>query len=231
MRNVGRGEGPTQGAPLPAISRRTYHPHMATPTTLVVRTFSDRAEAHAHAVLRAGEAPRVHAYDDTIGCPIEQLLGALEWTRVVGVLLDDDLLHAGRLTSDTAAAVVERKTAEGRQYLVFGPRLDTLHAFPDDGEVVVDEPGILAIGFGDRALALAHFLRITVGAGAIVAQLGRRAPELRHLRRWLAPIVSELDGPRRLVSGWFAASAAGALFLGEDDDEPSWRYIEVGINS
>ena len=65
----------------------------------------------------------------------------------------------------------------------------------------------------------------------LLAQLGRRAPELRHLRRWLSPIIQELDGPSRLIAGWFAASAGGALFLGEDVGEPSYRYIEVGIDS
>jgi len=209
-----------------------YHPRMTTPTTLVIRTFGDRAEALAHATLRAGEAPRFVAYDDTIGCPVEQLLGALEWTRVVGILPDDDLLHAGRLTADTAAAVVERKQADGsRRFVFLGPRLDTPQALPHDGEVLVDEPGVLALGFGDRATALAHFLRATVGAGAILAQLGRRAPELRHLRRWLPSIVQELDGPRRMIAGWFAASSGGVLFLGEEGEDVSWRYIEVGIDS
>jgi hypothetical protein len=100
-----------------------------------------------------------------------------------------------------------------------------------DGELILNEPGVMAIGFADRANALAHFLRATGGAGALLAQLGRRAPELRHMRRWLATIVQELDGPRRLVAGWFAASAGGGLFIGEDAGEPTWRYIEVGIDS
>lgn len=204
---------------------------MTAPTSLVIRTFTDRAEAFAHCILRAGEAPRLAAYDDTVGCPIEQALGALEWTRVVGILPDDDLIHAGRLTSETAAAVVERRTAEGRQFVFLGPRLDALPLDRYDGELIVDEPGVMAIAFAERANALAHFLRATGGAGGLLAQLGRRAPELRHLRRWLAPIVQELDGPRRLVAGWFAASAGGALFIGDGGDEPTYRYIEVGIDS
>lgn len=204
---------------------------MSAPTSLVVRSFSDRAEALAHCILRAGESPRLLAFDDSVGCPVEQALGALEWTRVVGVLPDDDLLHAGRLTDETAAAVVERKTAEGRRFVFLGPRLDAVQLDAHDGEVILNEPGVMAIGFSDRANALAHFLRATGGAGALLAQLGRRAPELRHLRRWLATIVQELDGPRRLVAGWFAASAGGALFIGEEAGEPNWRYIEVGIDS
>jgi hypothetical protein len=77
---------------------------------------------------------------------------------------------------------------------------------------------------------LAHFLRATAGAGALLALLGRRAPELRHLRRWLGPIIQELDIPRPLVAGWFAASSAGCLF-GLTELEGTYRYIEVGLES
>jgi hypothetical protein len=206
-------------------------PIMSVPTALIIRTFSDHAEALAHCILRAGDAPRLLAYDDTVGCPVEQALAALEWTRVVGLLPDDDLLHAGRLTSETAAAVVERKGAEGRSWVFLGPRLDAAPVDPFEGEHVLDEPGVVGISFGNRALALSHFLRATGGGGTLLAQLGRRAPELRHMRRWLAPIVQELDGPRRLIAGWFAASAGGALFVGDDAGETTHRYIEVGIDS
>ena len=204
---------------------------MSAPTALAIRTFSDHAEALAHCILRAGAAPRILAYDDTVGCPVEQALAALEWTRVVGILPDDDLLHAGRLTSETAAAVVERKIGDSRRWIFLGPRLDAAPVAPIEGEHILDEPGVVGIAFGDRALALAHFLRATGGGGALLAQLGRRAPELRHMRRWLAPIVQELDMPRRLIAGWFAASSGGALFVGEDAGETTHRYIEVGIDS
>jgi hypothetical protein len=60
--------------------------------------------------------------------------------------------------------------------------------------------------------------------------LGRRAPELRHLRRWLGPIIQQLDEPRPLVAGWFAASSAGCLF-GSPGPEPTYRYVEVGLES
>jgi hypothetical protein len=83
---------------------------MTTTQNLVVRNFHDRAEGLAHFMLRAGAAPRFIAIDDQAGCPMDTALAALEWTRVVGILRDDDLLHAGRLTSETAAAVVERKS-------------------------------------------------------------------------------------------------------------------------
>ncbi len=63
---------------------------MTTPQTLTIRTFTDRAEALAHFILRAGEAPRILAFDDAIGCPMDIALAALEWTKVVGILQDDD---------------------------------------------------------------------------------------------------------------------------------------------
>jgi hypothetical protein len=77
---------------------------MTSPQALVVRTFTDRAEGLSHVVLRAGEAPRLLAFDDALGCPVENALAALEWTGAVGILLDDDMLQAARLTSETAAA-------------------------------------------------------------------------------------------------------------------------------
>ena len=136
----------------------------------------------------------------------------LEWTGAVGILQDDDLLHAARLTSETAAAVVERKGQDGRRYVYLGPRLDAPPMDVFEGAILFDEPGVKAVEFTQRAHGLAHFLRATSGAGALLALLGRRAPEIRHLRRWLGSIIQELDLPRPLVAGWFAASSAGCLF-------------------
>ena len=203
---------------------------MTTPQTLSVRSFTDRAEALSHFILRAGEAPRLIAFDDAVGCPLEIALAALEWTRAVGVLPDEDMLHAARLTSETAAAVIERKIDGQRQFIYLGPRLDAPPMDVFEGKVLFDEPGVKAVEFSQRAHAVAHFLRATSGAGALLALLGRRAPELRHLRRWLGPILGELDMPRTLVGGWFAASAAGCL-LAAPDGEPDYRYIEVGLES
>ena len=203
---------------------------MTTPQAVTVRTFTDRAEALAHFILRAGEAPRLLAFDDTVGCPMEIALAALEWTKAVGVLPDEDLLHAARLTSETAAAVIERKVEGQRQFIYLGPRLDAPPMDVFEGKVLFDEPGVKAVEFSQRAHALAHFLRATSGAGALLALLGRRAPEIRHLRRWLGPILGELDVPRTLVAGWFAASAAGCL-LTATDGELNFRYIEVGLES
>ena len=201
---------------------------MAEPSTLVVRTFLDRAEALAHFFLRAGEAPRVIAFDDAVGMPMETALAALEWTNAVGALHDDDLLHAARLTSETAAAVIERKGEAGRRYLYLGPRMDAPPMDVFEGAVIFDEPGVKVVEFSQRAHSLAHFLRATAGVGALLALMGRRPPEIRHMRRWLGPIVQELDAPRLLVAGWFAASSAGCLFSSKED-EPSFRYIEVGL--
>ena len=47
---------------------------MTSPQALVVRTFSDRAEGLPHFVLRAGEAPRLLAFDDVQCCPVENAL-------------------------------------------------------------------------------------------------------------------------------------------------------------
>jgi hypothetical protein len=202
---------------------------MTTTQNLLVRTFNDRGEGLAHFMLRAGEAPRFIATDDQTGCPMETALAALEWTRVVGILRDDDQLHAGRLTSETAAAVIERKTDQGRQFVYLGPRLDAPPMDVFEGAVLYDEPGVKAVEFSQRAHALAHFLRATAGAGALMALLSRRAPEVRHLRRWLGPILQELDAPRPLLAGWFAATAAGCLFAYPEGEAVS-RYIEVGLD-
>src|SRR5215813_11134585 len=202
---------------------------MTTPQTLTIRSFTDRAEALAHFVLRAGEAPRILAFDDAVGCPMDIALAALEWTKVVGILQDDDTLHAARLTNETAAAVIERKGENGRQFVYLGPRLDAPPMDVFEGAVLFDEPGVKAVEFSQRAHALAHFLRATAGVGALLALLGRRAPEIRHISRWFRPIVQELDGNRLWIGGWFAASAAGALF--NSADEPNFRYIEVGLES
>ena len=130
-----------------------YIQHMTSPQTLVVRTFADRAEGLSHFVLRAGEAPRLLAFDDVLGCPVETALAALEWTGAVGILPDDDLLHAARLTSETAAAVVERKGRDGRQFVYLGPRLDAPPMDVFEGAILFDEPGVKAVEFSQRAHA------------------------------------------------------------------------------
>ncbi|HET7043024.1 MAG TPA: hypothetical protein VFI13_13485 [Gemmatimonadales bacterium] len=202
---------------------------MSTATTLVLKTFVDRAEALAHALLRAGEAPRLLAYDEFVGCPMDMALTALEWTSAVGVLQDDDLVHAARLTSETASCVIERRTAGGgRQFVHLGPRMDAPIIDVFEGKVLYDEPGVRAVEFAQRAHALAHFLRATGGAGAILSILSRRAPEVRHLKRWLRPALEALDQPRPMLVGWFSAGGGGTLFH-PVQGENEFRYIEAGI--
>jgi hypothetical protein len=206
--------------PVPATSRQS-------------RTFEDRAEALAHFFLRAGEAPRLLAYDDAVGCPLDQALAAIEWTAAVGILAQDDLIHAARAGPDAAAAVVERKDGEQRVYIYFGPRMDAPPADPYEGTLLYDEPGVRAYIFAHRVHAIAHFLRATQGIGAVVAMLGRRAPELRHIRRWMQALFSEPVGAVRstqLLTGWFATGGAGVLFVPPHRDEP-YSYHEVGIDT
>src|SRR5205823_4585522 len=81
----------------------------------------------------AGEAPRLLAYDDATGCPLDQALAALEWTAAVGILSEDDLIHAARLGADAAAALVERKEGDQRVFIYFGPRMDAPPADPYEG--------------------------------------------------------------------------------------------------
>ncbi len=203
---------------VPAISRTTF-------------TTPDRAEALGRFFQRAGEAPRFVAYDEEMGLPLHNALAALEWTVTVGILTDGDLIHAARLAGETAAAVVERRR-EGRPIFVYlGPRVDAPPADPYEGSLLYDEPGVRAYEFAQRAHALAHFLRATQGVGGVLAVLSRRAPELKHVRRWLgavyqapAPEVSNF-----LLAGWFATSGGGVLFAPAVAGDP-FVYEEVGAS-
>jgi hypothetical protein len=82
---------------------------MTTPQTLTIRTFTDRAEALAHFVLRAGEAPGFWRSTMPSAVRWTSPWRRSRWTKVVGILRDDDTVHAARLTNETAAAVIERK--------------------------------------------------------------------------------------------------------------------------
>src|SRR5256886_6723213 len=56
--------------PLGVTRSHGYNVTMTVPaTSRQTRTFEDRADALAHFFLRAGEAPRLLAYDDAVGCP------------------------------------------------------------------------------------------------------------------------------------------------------------------
>lgn len=201
---------------VPAISRSTH-------------TAPDRADAWGHFFQRAGEAPRLIAYDEEMGCPLYNALAALEWTVTVGILNDTDQLHAARLSGETAAAVVERRSQGRRVYVYLGPRVDAPPADPYEGTLLYDEPGVRAYEFAQRVHAIAHFLRATQGVGSVLSLLSRRAPELMHVRRWLAalfqppaPEVSHV-----LLGGWFATSGGGLLFAPSVTGD-AYVYEEVG---
>src|SRR5881398_3213433 len=129
---VGRSPGYNVTMTVPATSRQT-------------RTFEDRADALAHFFLRAGEAPRLLAYDDAVGCPLDQAIAALEWTVAVGILAADDLMHAARVGAESAAAVVERKDGDQRVFIYLGPRMDAPPADPYEGTLLYDDPGVHAL--------------------------------------------------------------------------------------
>src|SRR2546425_5273998 len=58
------------------------------------------------------------------------------------------------------------------------------------------------------------------GSGAVISLLGRRAPELRHIRRWLQVLFSEpfaAESSTQLLAGWFAT--AGEQLCGARSEE------------
>ena len=200
---------------VPTISRSTF-------------STTDRAEALGHFFMQAGEAPRLMAYDEDLGCPLHTALSAVEWTVAVGILNDSDLVHAARLSGEAAAAVVERRRDGRRVFVYMGPRMDAPPADPQDGSLLYDEPGVRAFEFAQRASAVAHFLRATQGVGTVISLLSRRAPELMHVRRWLSAVF-ESPPPNVsnvLLAGWFATTGGGVLFTPTASGEP-YVYEEV----
>ncbi len=192
-------------------------------------SFVSRGEALGHFFARAGDAPRLVAYEEDVGCPLHTALSVLEWTSAVGILQDDDLVHAARLSGETAAAMVERRKDGQRAFLYFGPRMDAPPADAQEGNLLFDEPGVRAYEFVQRAHALAHFLRATQGVGSVVSFLSKRAPELRHVKRWVSRLFKEPvpQISNNLLAGWFATTAAGFLFSPGRSGEP-YVYEEVG---
>ena len=188
-----------------------------------------RGEAMGHFFAQAGEAPRLVAYEEDIGCPLHTALSVLEWTAAVGILHDTDLIHAARLSGETAAAMVERRSDGKRAFVYFGPRMDAPPADPQEGSLLFDEPGVRAYEFAQRAHGLAHFLRATGGVGAVISFLSKRAPELRHVKRWLGHLFQEprAEGSNNLLAGWFATTGAGLLFTPESPGAP-FVYEEIG---
>lgn len=206
---------------------------MSTPADArATHVFTDRADALGHFFQRAGEAPRILAYEDEVGCPLHNALSALEWTVAIGILEETDHVHAARLGSESAAAMVERRRDGRRVFVYMGPRMDAPPADPYEGMLLYDEPGVRAFEFAQRVHALAHFLRATQGAGAVISALSKRAPELRHVRRWLSALYQEPrpEGSNHMLAGWFSAGGAGVLFAPRHPGDP-FLYEEVGLDS
>ncbi|MGD8728013.1 MAG: hypothetical protein PVH40_10230 [Gemmatimonadales bacterium] len=201
---------------------------MTQTTSGSTRTWPDRGEALGHFFRRAGEAPRLVAYDEDLGCPLHNALAAFEWTLAVGVLAETDMIHAARLGGEFAAAVIERRDQGRRKFVYLGPRIDAPPAEPFDGSLMFDEPGVRAFEFAQRAHAVAHFLRATQGVGTVLSLLSRRAPELRHARRWLNAVFEKPDSriSNVLLAGWFATTGGGVLFAPVAAGEP-YVYREV----
>ncbi|HEX9727967.1 MAG TPA: hypothetical protein VGA37_05645 [Gemmatimonadales bacterium] len=191
-------------------------------TLRTTETFADRGDALGHFFQRAGEAPRLLAYDDEVGCPVHTALSAIEWTLAVGILNEDDGLHAARLSGEAAAAVVERRREGRRIFVYLGPRMDAPPADPYEGSLLYDEPGVRAYEFAQRVHAIAHFLRATLGAGVAFSALSKRAPELRHVKRWLGVLFQEpgRKASNQLLAAWFATAGAGLLFVPSGTGEP-----------
>ena len=101
-------------------------------------------------------------------------------------------------------------------------------AHPPDGELLYDQPGVRAYTFAERTPAIAHLLYATAGRGAVLSLLGRRAPELRHVRRWAQELLVNVAAgdSTALLAGWFATTGAGLLFLPGD----AYSYHEIAID-
>jgi hypothetical protein len=191
---------------------------------------ADRGDALGHFFQRAGESPRLVAYDDDVGCPLHNALAALEWTLAVGILDEGDNLHAARLAAETAAAMVERRREGRRVFVYLGPRMDAPPADPYEGALLYDEPGVRAFEFAQRVHALAHFLRATQGVGAVLSALSKRAPEVRHVKRWISALVQDRapEASSQMLAGWFAVAGGGLLFAPPAPGDP-FVYEEVGL--
>ena len=123
---------PALARPIPPCSSRPNPPYcldlrMPLPQTLTVRTFADRAEGLAHFMGRAGEAPRLIAWDDgvrvTAVCPS---FVATDLTAGVTKVSRSEMIDPGDLAEVVAMALALPNTAAIAELLVNCRLEDTL---------------------------------------------------------------------------------------------------------
>ena len=203
-------------------------------TPRIASEFGDRAEALAALLAAAGAAPRLLPVDDGDGCPLFHALAALQWTGETGLVQPGDRLHAVWFHGETAATVIERDTGTERMFRYLGPRLETRQPPPVEATTVFDEQFVRGYQFAERWNAVAHFLVITQGKGALVSLLAPRAPEVEHVRRWLLELFQGPlpKGADHLHAAWVSATGAGFLFppasFADDPRGRGWVYVELG---
>lgn len=204
-----------------------------TGSTRLLEEVHDRADAIAVFLRAAGGAPMLIAPDDSPGCPIVMALAALHWTGETGLVRPNDRLHAVWFAAETSAAVIERHEGAEAAYRFVGPKLETPQKVPMDGVTVVDEPFVRGYEWRERWSALAHFLVVTQGRGALIALFSPRAPEVSHIQRWLLELFQGPlpEGADALHAAWFTVAGAGFLFppaAFASDVRRGWTYIEIG---
>lgn len=179
-----------------------------------IEELPDRADALAAFLRAAGSAPLLVAPDDSPGCSLFMALAALHWTGETGLVRPDDRLHAVWFAAETSAAVIERASGNERAFRFLGPKVETPQKVPVDGVEVVDEPFVRGYEFRERWSALAHFLVVTQGRGALIALFAPRAPEVGHVQRWLLELFQRPlpEGADTVYAAWFTVTGAGFLF-------------------
>jgi len=193
----------------------------------------DRSEALAVFLRAAGRSPLLVTPDDGPGCPLVMALAALHWTGETGLVRPDDRLHAVWFAAETSAAVIERAGRRRSSFRYVGPKLETPQKVPLEGVEVVDEPFVRGFEFHERWSALAHFLLVTQGRGALIALLSPRAPDVGHIQRWLLELFNGPvpEGADALHAAWFSVAGAGFLFPPASfasGVSRGWTYLEIG---
>jgi hypothetical protein len=202
-----------------------------------IEEFADRADALAAIVRGAGTAPLLLTVDDSQGCPLVMALPALHWTGETGLVRDEDRLHGAWFAAEAFGAVLERSGDDGPAYRSVGPKVEFPQKVPLEGVEVIDEAFLRGFEFRERWSAVAHFLAVTQGRGALLALISSRAPVVGHIRRWLLALLQTPlpEGADVLHAAWFAVTGAGFLFppsaFASDATPRGWTYLELGART